>query len=47
MSPDVGTSPDASDTGFEELMDVSDGKRDFTFGLFFGKSLDQDVIIKF
>ena len=23
--PDVGTSPDASDTGFEELMDVSDG----------------------
>ena len=36
VSPDVGTSPDASDTGFEELMDVSDGKRDFTFGLVLG-----------
>ena len=47
VSPDVGTSPDASDTGFEELMDVSDGKRDFTFGLFLGKWLDQGFIIKF
>ena len=36
VSPDVGTSPDTSDTGFEELMDVSDGKRDFTFGLVLG-----------
>ena len=34
MSPDVGTSPDASDTGFEELMDVSDGKGISHLGLF-------------
>ena len=36
MSPDVSTSPDASNTGFEEHMDVPDGKRDFTFGLVLG-----------
>ena len=34
MSPDVGTSPDTSDTGFEELMDVSDGKGISHLGLF-------------
>ena len=34
VSPDVGTSPYASNTGFEELMDVSDGKGISHLGLF-------------
>ena len=44
-SPDVGGSPDTSDTGFEEAMDVSDGNSDFIFWACFGKLLDQGFII--
>lgn len=44
-SPDVGGSPDTSDTGFEEAMDVSDGNSDFIFWACFGKLFDQGFII--
>ena len=37
MSPDEGVAPDASNTGFEKAMDISDGKSAFTVWSRFGK----------